>query len=134
MIEDNPGDVALLRFALDQHTRDYRIDILPDGHAAIQFVEAQRIHPSEPEPCVIVLDLNLPKEDGKAVLRAIKREPPLAHVQVVALSSFVSPKDQAEIQSLGARINRVKPMRLDEWVELAGEILAICREAVAQPA
>jgi CheY-like chemotaxis protein len=131
VVEDNPGDVALLRFALDQHKEEYQLELLPDGEAAMQFVEAQRTLAAEPEPCVIVLDLNLPKEDGKAVLRAIKQESALAHVSVVALSSFVSPRDEVEIQRLGARIYRAKPMKLDAWIALGAEIMAICRDSFA---
>jgi len=131
VIEDNPGDVTLLRFALDYHKEEYQLELLPDGEAALRFVEAQRTLASEPEPCVIVLDLNLPKADGKAVLSAIKQEPVLAQVNVVALSSFVSPRDELEIQRLGARIYRAKPMQLDEWTTLAAEIMAICRDSMA---
>lgn len=131
IIEDNPGDVVLLRFALDHHEEHYELDVLRDGEAAIQFVQQERDIASDPEPCVIVLDLNLPKEDGKTVLTAIKQEPELAHIHVVALSSFASPRDQVEIQQLGARLYRPKPMNLDDWIALAGEILGICRESVA---
>jgi two-component system response regulator len=131
VMEDNPGDVHLLRMALDHHGEEYQLEILQDGEAALRFVESQRIHPSEPEPCVIVLDLHLPRHDGKAVLQAIRLAPPLAHVRVVALSSLPSPKDEMEVLRLGVRICRTKPMILDEWLQLAGEILAICHEPAA---
>ena len=121
----------VLRFALDHHEEHYELDLLQDGEAAIQFVRQQRDMVKAPEPCVIVLDLSLPKEDGKTVLMAIKQEPALAHIHVVALSSFASPKDKVELQRLGARLYRPKPMNLDDWIALAGEILAICRESVA---
>jgi two-component system, chemotaxis family, response regulator Rcp1 len=134
VIEDNPADVFLLRFALNYHKEEYELELLRDGDEAIRFVHQQRTLAADPQPCVIVLDLNLPKEDGKAVLNAIKQEPVLAHVQVVALSSFASPTDAREIQRLGARLYRAKPMKLDEWIGLAGEILAICREPMAIPA
>ncbi len=133
VVEDNPGDVVLLRFALDQHHEEYQLELLRDGEAAISFVEAQRTLATDPEPCVIVLDLNLPKTDGKVVLKAIKEEPALAHLNVIALSSFVSPLDEVEVQRLGARLYRAKPMRLDDWIVLAGEILAICHDSIAVP-
>jgi len=134
VIEDNPADVFLLRFALNHHKEEYELELLRDGAEAIRFVDEQRTLADDPQPCVIVLDLNLPKEDGRAVLKAIKQEPVLAHIQVVALSSFVSPSDEREIQRLGALLYRAKPMKLDEWLALAGEILAICREPIAIPA
>jgi chemotaxis family two-component system response regulator Rcp1 len=128
VMEDNPADVHLLRLALDQQGEEYRIDLLQDGEEAIRFVRRQRLSPAEPEPCVIILDLHLPRHDGKAVLRAIKQEPVLAHVHVVALSSMPSPSDEREVLRMGARLCRAKPMDLDEWQALAAEILAICRE------
>jgi CheY-like chemotaxis protein len=127
-MEDNPADVHLLRLALDQQGEEYRIDLLQDGEEAIRFVRQQRLLPMEPEPCVIILDLHLPRHDGKAVLRAIKQEPALAYVHVVALSSMPSPSDEADVLRMGARLCKAKPMDLDEWVALAAEILAICRE------
>jgi two-component system, chemotaxis family, response regulator Rcp1 len=131
VMEDNPADVHLLRLALDQQGEEYRIDLLRDGEEAIHFVRQQRLMPAEPEPCVIILDLHLPRHDGKAVLRAIKQEPALAHIHVVALSSLPSPSDEREVLRLGARLCRAKPMDLDDWLALAAEILAICREPTA---
>ena len=130
-MEDNPADVHLLRLALNHHREEYKLDLLRDGEEAIRFVREQRTTPADPEPCVIILDLHLPRHDGKAVLRAIKEEPALAHVHVVALSSLPSPSDRFEVLRLGARLCRSKPMDLDEWLALAGEILAICREPKA---
>ncbi len=130
-MEDNPADVHLLRLALDQQGEEYRINLLQDGEEAIRFVREQRLLPVEPEPCVIILDLHLPRHDGKAVLRAIKQEPALAHVHVVALSSLPSPGDEVEVLRLGARLCKAKPMDLDEWLALAAEILAICHEPTA---
>ena len=132
-MEDNPADVHLLRLALDQHGEDYRIDLLRDGEEAIRFVRQQRLLPAEPEPCVIILDLHLPRHDGKAVLQAIRKEPAIAHVHVVALSSMPSPDDELEVHRLGVRLCRAKPTELDEWLALAAQILAICREPAPIP-
>jgi CheY-like chemotaxis protein len=131
VIEDNPADVFLLRFALNHHKQEYELELLRDGQEALRFVHRQRTAAAEPEPCVIVLDLNLPGHDGRSVLQAIRDEPLLAHVRVVALSGSVSPKDEMEIQRLGVRLYKAKPMRLDGWIALAGEILAICHERIA---
>jgi CheY-like chemotaxis protein len=134
VIEDNPSDVHLLRLSLDQHGEDYKIELLRDGEEALRFVHSQRTAAAEPEPCVIVLDLHLPRHDGKAVLQAIKLEPALAHVHVVALSSMPSPNDEMEVRRIGVRLCSAKPMNLDEWIALAAEILAICREPTSIPA
>jgi CheY-like chemotaxis protein len=134
VIEDNPADVFLLRFALNHHKEEYELELLRDGEEAMRFIGQQRTLAADPEPCVIVLDLNLPGHDGRSVLQAIRDETLLAHVRVVALSSYVSPNDEQEIQRLGVHLYQAKPMKLDDWIVLAGEILAICREPVAIPA
>lgn len=127
-MEDNQADVFLLRHAFDEHGEKYQLEVLRDGAEAIQFVKKQRELGHEPNPCAIVLDLHLPKHDGAAVLKAIRDEPSLAHIQVVALTSLASPTEENEVRNLGIRLYRAKPTDLDEWIKLAGEILAICRD------
>lgn len=127
-MEDNSADVFLLRHAFDQHQEEYVLQVLQDGEEAIAFVNRQRAGEGGAEPCVIVLDLHLPKHDGTAVLKAIREEPALAGVQVVALTTIASPKDEQEVRDLGVRLYRAKPALVEEWVKLAGEILEICRE------
>ena len=128
VVEDNSADVFLLRHALDQHDESYLLEVLRDGEEAIDFVNRQRSAGQEAEPCVIVLDLHLPKHDGTAVLKVIKQEPALALVHVVALTTLASPKDEQEVRALGVRLYKAKPTLVEEWIKLAGEILAICHE------
>ena len=134
VVEDNPAAVFLLRHALDEHGAEYQLDVLRDGAEALIFVREQRTFASEPTPCVVVLDLHLPKHDGAAVLEAIRKEPTLAHIRVIALTSLASPAEETEVRKLGVRLYRAKPAELDEWIKLAGDILAICREGVEVPA
>jgi CheY-like chemotaxis protein len=128
VVEDNSADVFLLRHALDQHTEEYVLDVLHDGEEAIEFVN--RLSSANPpeDPCVIVLDLHLPKHDGTVVLKVIKQEPALSLVNIVALTTLASPKDEQEVRDLGVRLYRAKPTLVEEWIKLAGEILEICRE------
>lgn len=128
VVEDNSADVFLLRHALDQHHEEYVLEVLRDGEEAIEFVNRHRAAGREGEPCVIVLDLHLPKHDGTAVLRVIKQEPALALVHVVALTTLASPKDEQEVRELGVRLYRAKPTLVEEWIQLGAEILEICRE------
>jgi CheY-like chemotaxis protein len=130
VVEDNSADVFLLRHALDQHDEEYVLDVLHDGEEAIEFVNRQRTASPSEEPCVIVLDLHLPKHDGTVVLKVIKQEPALAFVNIVALTTLASPKDEQEVRDLGVRLYRAKPTLIEEWIKLAGEILDICREQV----
>jgi CheY-like chemotaxis protein len=130
MVEDNSADVFLLRHALDHHAEEYVLDVLRDGEEAIEFVNQHSAAGTHDEPCVIVLDLHLPKHDGTVVLKVIRQEPSLAAVHVVALTTLASPRDEQEVRDLGVRLYRAKPTLVEEWINLAGEILAICREQI----
>ena len=128
IIEDNSSDIVLLRHALDQQGQDYELEILSDGEAALRFVHEHRTRVREPEPCVILLDLYLPLYDGMAVLRAIREAPALEHVHVVVLTALASPGQQIEIASMGA-LYRKKSVLLKDAIELAAEIIAICKRS-----
>jgi CheY-like chemotaxis protein len=129
VIEDNPAEIGLLRHALDQLDDGYLLEVLPDGEAALRFVEEHRSGVREPHPCVILLDLYLPKHDGLAVLEAIRREPVLRHISVIVLSGLANPRDQQAVREMGA-LYRSKPASLDHYVELAAEIIALCKGGV----
>jgi len=133
MIEDNPADVSLLRYALDQQDDIYSLDVLRDGAEAIEFIRSQRSHNSSIDPCVMTLDLHLPKHDGTAVLRAIAETPSLSNLRVVVLTNLASPQEEREALGFDIRLYRVKPAELDGWVSLAAEILAICKESALVP-
>jgi CheY-like chemotaxis protein len=128
IIEDNPADITLLRVALDQQGKEYRMEVLRDGAEALDFVHQQRIDPEMHQPCVIVMDMHLPKHDGPAVLEAIRQTPALEHIQVVVLTGVAAPKDEAEVKRLGIRLYQTKPIHLDDWVALAGQIFDICHD------
>jgi CheY-like chemotaxis protein len=125
VIEDNPGDVQLLRHGLSQQNEPYELIVLWDGEAALHFINEQRSGTST-EPCVIVLDLHLPKHDGMEVLRALRRDPILNHISVVMLTSVANPKDETEVRRLGAHF-REKPADLSAFLALAEFILELCK-------
>ncbi len=128
VIDDNEADVDLLREFLAQQGEEYEFEILSDGEEALRFVQEYRIGLRESEPCVIVLDLHLPRHDGMPILRAIRETPALEHVQVVVLSGLASPHRKAEIADLGA-LYRTKPSTLEQLAELAAEIIAVCKSS-----
>jgi CheY-like chemotaxis protein len=133
IVEDNEADVFMLRCAFDDHCEAYELIVLADGEEAIRFIEEQRLSPETYEPCVILVDLRLPKYDGLEVLRAIKREPVLERIRVLLLSSVASPHEMAEVQALGGDF-RIKPTELDEVYAFAAEVLAICKGFYAEKA
>ena len=126
LIEDNPSDIHVLRRALDRLNEAVELHVLPDGEAALGFIQNQRDNPHEARPCVIVLDLHLPKYDGLEVLRAIRKEPILNHVRVMVVTGSARPELAEEIRAMGVAY-RQKPSRLSEFDELAAELIALCK-------
>jgi CheY-like chemotaxis protein len=134
VVDDSDADVEVLRVALTQHGERFELTVLADGEAAIRFIADHRAGMREPQPCVIVLDLNLPRHDGLAVIEALKAEPALAHIQVLLMSSFTPPRTKAVILEMGV-MYRDKPRDWRGYLELAGDLLAICKEgSVSQSA
>jgi CheY-like chemotaxis protein len=133
MIEDNPADTTLLRHALDEQAEPFTLEVLRDGESALQFVR-DHCRQVRPEPCLIVLDLHLPRYDGATVLRAIRSEPELANVHVVVLTTMASPTEKAEVFALGVDSYRTKPMNWEENVQLARDLIAICNGTVKRAA
>lgn len=133
VVDDNTADVNLLRLALDQQNEPYILDVLETSEEALRFVRDHRDGLRGMHPCVVLLDLHLPKHDGLAILRAIREAPALAHVHVVVLSGIASPRERESIAALGA-IYRQKPFDLGDYMELGAEVLSLCSDSKAQAA
>jgi CheY-like chemotaxis protein len=133
LIEDNPADTLLLRHALNEQNEPYTLEVLPDGEAALRYVR-QHCLGNVPEPCLIILDLHLPRYDGSTILRAIRSEPELSNVAIAVVTSSASPMEKAEVLALGVQLYRNKPLSYDETVELARELIEICKEPLNRPA
>jgi len=128
VIEDNFSDVAILRLALDGLRYEYTLEVLGDGEAALKYVADLRAGRSEPVPCVILLDLHLPKYNGMEVLDAIRQDPALLHVHVVVCTSIARPDERNDIRERGALL-REKPSDLKGFSDLAEEIIELCRQS-----
>jgi CheY-like chemotaxis protein len=96
--------------------------VVSDGEEALDFVEGRGKFAEAPKPDLIVLDLNLPKNDGSDVLKRIREKPEYEKVPVVVLTSSDSPKDRTAASSLGAELFLTKPSDLDQFLGL-GEVL-----------
>jgi CheY-like chemotaxis protein len=130
VIEDNPADVLLLRIALDERGEPYDLVVLSDGEQALAYI-AEHARTSAPDPCAVVLDLHLPRYDGLAVLKALRASPELSHVRVAILTSAASPREEAELKNFGVNLYRQKPLMIEEFMHLGGEILALCADEQA---
>lgn len=133
VVDDNTADVNLLRVALDQQHSAYELIVLESGDQALQFVREYRQGPPHSRPCVILLDLHLPKYDGLAILNAIRQTPQLQTIHVVVLSGMASPDEKEKIASLGA-VYRQKPFDLDDYLDLGAEVLDMCADISAAAA
>ncbi len=126
VIEDNPSDVYIQRPTLADQGEDFELEVAFDGEEALRFVHRQRQSRHDMLPCVILLDLHLPKHNGIEVLKAIQQEPVLSHIHVVVLTNLASPQERAELRRLGADL-RPKPAGLAEMARLAGDLIAFCK-------
>lgn len=117
LAEDNPGDVRLIREALKLHEVDFELDVVDDGEKALCYLDLP-LAPAASGLDLILLDLNLPKMDGRDILKSIKACPQMEKVPVVVLSSSDSPHDRKEAAELGATRFVRKPSTLDEFMEI----------------
>jgi chemotaxis family two-component system response regulator Rcp1 len=118
LVEDNPGDVRLTKEALKDAKVLNEIYVAKDGVEAMQFVHHEGIFEDAPVPDLILLDLNLPKKDGREVLAEIKKDPKLKHIPVVVLTTSKADEDNAKTYNLHANAYITKPVDLNRFVEI----------------
>jgi two-component system response regulator len=115
VIEDNPGDVDLLRMALESAGVDCLLTVIEDGGEAIAMLTQEQ---HAPPPDLVILDLNIPKSDGIEILEAMRGAPRSANVRVAVLSSSSSPRERARIKTFGVDSHIIKPSDLDEYLRI----------------
>ena len=128
LVEDNPADVYLIRKALEGAGVTCPIKVLQDGSQALSFVQEE---PAAELPSLIVLDLNLPRNDGVEVLDAIKRSKSLAAVPVAVLTTSRSPRDRAEVERHPGVTFIAKPVELDEFLSIGEKLRALLEGAAS---
>jgi CheY-like chemotaxis protein len=116
LVEDNPADAELTREALDESGLGSRLHVVSDGLEALAFLHRTGGHAEAPTPDLILLDLNLPRLDGRGVLAHVKREDVLRGIPIVVLSSSAAPRDVAGAYALGANCYVTKPVSLDAFL------------------
>jgi chemotaxis family two-component system response regulator Rcp1 len=122
MVEDSAGDAELMLDFLEQSKVKNRIHWVKDGEAAMAFLHREGEYADKPVPDLILLDLNLPKKDGREVLSETKGDPKLAHIPVVILTSSKSEIDIARSYRLKANCYITKPVDLDQFVKVVRSI------------
>jgi CheY-like chemotaxis protein len=118
LAEDNVGDVILVREALAAHNVENILHVVTDGQSALDFVATMGELQSAPCPDLMLLDMNLPKADGAAVLAAFRGHRACARTPVIIVSSSNSPKDRSRVAALGVNHYFRKPPDFDEYMKL----------------
>ena len=122
LVEDNPGDVRLTLEALKGAKMHNNLSTVPDGEAAMDFLHRRGDYDDAPRPDLILLDLNLPKKNGREVLEEVKGDPILKSIPVVILTSSQAEEDIAATYDLNANCYITKPVDLDEFVKVVRSI------------
>jgi two-component system, chemotaxis family, response regulator Rcp1 len=115
LVDDNPGDVDLVGNALAQSAHNSRIHAVNDGEEAIAFLRRAGKYAAAVRPDLMMLDLNMPRKDGRAVLADIKADPDLGRIPVVVFSTSCSNRDIARSYELGANCYVSKPCGLADF-------------------
>lgn len=118
LVEDSPGDVRLTREAIREANRAIRLHVASDGVEAMAFLRREGIHVYAPRPNLILLDLNLPKMDGREVLAQIKADESLQIIPTVILTTSDAETDILKSYKLQANSYISKPVQLDVFESL----------------
>lgn len=122
LVEDNPGDVELTANALRVGKVCNRMNVVEDGESALAFLRRQGNYAGAPCPDVVLLDLNLPRKDGREVLAEIKSDPVLKQIPVIILTTSQSEEDILRAYNLAANCYITKPVDLDQFTKVVQSI------------
>lgn len=115
VVEDNPSDIELLRYFMRSSTENVSLVIAGDGVEALRMLRGEAPYGTPLHPCLILLDLNLPRKDGREVLAEVKRDPALKHIPVVVLSTSDATRDVTRAYELQANCYLQKPASAKEY-------------------
>lgn len=122
LAEDNPGDVRLTKEALRESKISNNLNVAPDGVEAMAFLRREGKYADAPRPDVILLDLNLPKKDGREVLAEVKADPSLRLIPVVIITSSEAEQDVLKTYELHANCYVTKPVDLEQFIKVIQSI------------
>ncbi|MBL0313125.1 MAG: response regulator [Holophagaceae bacterium] len=122
LIEDNPGDVRLTQEALKEGKVRNVLSVVQDGVEAIAFLKRQGSYARARRPDLIVLDLNLPRKDGREVLAEIKEDQDLRRIPVVILTTSSAEQDIVRTYNLHANCYIIKPLDMDQFINVVKSI------------
>jgi CheY-like chemotaxis protein len=122
LVEDDDGDVLMTKEAFEYHKIRNRLHVVNDGEQALQFLRREGEYADAPRPGLILLDLNLPRRDGREVLAELKDDPELSLIPVVVLTTSEAEEDIVRSYRLHANAYVSKPVDFDRFIEVVRHI------------
>jgi chemotaxis family two-component system response regulator Rcp1 len=133
MVDDNPGDARLTIEALKEIHLAHRFHWVPDGEEALTYLRHAASHAQPPRPDLILLDLNLPRTDGREVLAEIKSDPDLKEIPVIILTTSLAEEDINRAYHLSANCYIRKPVTMEQFIRVISSIRHFWCEIVTLP-
>jgi len=122
LVEDDPGDIRLTQEALKDGKVHINLHVVRDGIEAMEFLHRRGKYAALPRPDLVILDLNLPKKDGREVLAELKADADLKHIPVVVLTTSKEERDIIKSYDSHANCFITKPIDLDEFIRVVQSI------------
>ena len=122
LVEDDPGDVMLVREAFEDKKVGNRLSVVGDGVEAMAFLRREGRFADAPRPDIILLDLNLPRKNGREVLAEIKGDPDLSLIPVIVLTTSEAEEDIVRSYQLHANAYITKPVDFDQFAGVVHQI------------
>lgn len=133
LVEDNPGDVRLTQEVFKEGKVNNFLHVVYNGEEAMDFLHNVGRFANVPRPDIILLDLNLPRKDGREVLAEIKADPDLKRIPVVVLTTSEAESDLLQSYNLHANCYIVKPVDLDQFIDVVKTIEGFWLQIVKLP-
>jgi len=133
LVEDNPGDARLTQEAMRAANMTNVLHVVEDGEQAMEFLRRRSRFKDAPRPDLILLDLNLPKKDGRSVLAEVKTDPDLRRIPVVVLTTSRSEEDVLQAYDMHANAYVTKPVNLEKFMRIVALIDEFWLKVVTLP-
>ncbi|MDP2308752.1 MAG: response regulator [Pseudomonadota bacterium] len=133
MVDDNEADVCLVQEALKHSRLSNQLQVVGDGVEAMKYLRHEDPYASRPRPDLILLDMNMPRKDGRAVLEEIRADPALRRLPVIVMTSSRAEEDVIRSYDLGANAYVVKPVDLPELIRAIRLLQEFWLEIVTLP-
>jgi CheY-like chemotaxis protein len=122
LVEDDPGDVLLIKEAFEFNKVHNNLNVVNDGEQALSYLRRQGPHTEAHRPDLVLLDLNLPRKDGREVLAEVKQDPDLRTIPIVVLTTSEAEEDVLKSYQLHANAYVTKPVDFERFVSIVRQI------------